>query len=194
MPLHHTVTRYGWPARLLHWLTVLALVAQFIVGYLMEVDDDSGQGRGRGRGRGGESGRGRGRGRGGDDEESWPSLVDRLTDGQWDLVDLHVVLGLTIVAITILRLTWRRVDGLPPWAEGLSAPERRLAHWTERALYATLLLMPGTGLVLLSSGDDDLLWLHVGSHTIFFVAIAAHVGLVLKHQLVNRDRLLSRML
>jgi cytochrome b561 len=28
----------------------------------------------------------------------------------------------------------------------------------------------------------------------FFVAIALHVGLVLKHQLIDRDRLLRRML
>ena len=39
---------YGWVTKTLHWLTVAALIAQFVVGYLM--DDEGGQGRGRGRG------------------------------------------------------------------------------------------------------------------------------------------------
>ncbi len=36
---------YGAAARWLHWVTVLALVAQFTIGYAMDVDD-SGHGRG----------------------------------------------------------------------------------------------------------------------------------------------------
>ena len=43
---------YGWVTKSLHWLTVAALIAQFVVGYLME--DEGGHGRGRGRGRGGD--------------------------------------------------------------------------------------------------------------------------------------------
>jgi cytochrome b561 len=42
-------------------------------------------------------------------------------------------------------------------------------------------------------GDDDLLWLHVASHVAFFVALAAHLALVLRHTVVRRDGLLSRM-
>ena len=34
---------YGWVTKSLHWLTVAALIAQFVVGYLME--DEGGQGR-----------------------------------------------------------------------------------------------------------------------------------------------------
>jgi cytochrome b561 len=35
--------------------------------------------------------------------------------------------------------------------------------------------------------------LHVASHVAFFVALAAHLGLVLKHQVIDRDRLGRRM-
>ena len=178
---------YGAVSKALHWATVLALLAQFVVGYVMEVDDGSGQGRGRGRGRGGESGRGRGRGRGGEDDLG---LGERLSD-PW--VAVHVVLGLTILLLAVLRMTWRKLDSLPPWAEGLSPAERRLAHVTERVLLPMLVAMPLSGIAVLL-GDDDLLWLHVASHLVFFAALAAHVGLVLKHTLVNRDRLLARML
>ena len=51
--------------------------------------------------------------------------------------------------------------------------------------------LSGIGLLLV---DDDLLVLHVTTHVVFFAALAAHLGLVLKHQLVDRDRLLRRIL
>ena len=35
---------------------------------------------------------------------------------------------------------------------------------------------------------------HIVSHIAFFVVIVLHVGLVLKHQVLDRDRLLRRML
>lgn len=169
---------YGVVTKTLHWLVVAAMAAQFAVGYLM---DAGGRGRGRGRGRGGESGRGRGRG------------------GEYDvfgddtLLTIHVVLGLTILVLAAIRVVWRRMTPLPPWAPTLSSAERKLAHWTETALYVLMFAIPITGLALVLSGDDELLPVHVASHIAFFVAIAAHIGLVLKHQLVNRDGLLSRM-
>ena len=42
--------------------------------------------------------------------------------------------------------------------------------------------------------DDILLAGHISTHLLFVAAFAAHLGLVLKHQFVNRDRLLRRML
>jgi cytochrome b561 len=165
----------------LHWVTVSALLAQFVIGYAM--DPGGGRGRGRGRGRGGDgSGRGRGRGRGGD--------LDVFGDD--GLLTAHVLLGATILLLAIVRVLWRRRTSLPPWAPGLSAAERTLAHWTERALYVLLFAIPGTGLWLVLVSDDALA-AHVASHVAFFVVITAHVGLVLKHQLIDRDGLLRRM-
>ena len=106
---------------------------------------------------------------------------------------LHVALGLTILALAIARVLWRRHAGLPPWAATLSSSERFLAHWTEHALMLLLFLIPLTGLWLVLVSDDALS-LHVASHIAFYVALATHVGLVLKHQLINRDGLLKRML
>ena len=130
---------------------------------------------------------GRGRGRGGDDDWSIG-----FGPGDDRLATVHVALGLTILALTVLRLCWRRATALPAWAEGLSSGERQLATWTERLLYLCLLVIPLTGLSLLLV-SDDLLWLHVASHIVFFVALALHLGLVLKHSVVDRDGLFSRM-
>ena len=176
LPLRNGPHGYGTVTKVLHWTTVAALLAQFLVGYLMEADDS---GRGRGRGRGGESGRGRGRG--GEDDYAIEGALA-----------VHVALGVLILTLAVLRVLWRRT-GLPPWADTLSAAERRFLHWTERALLTLLFAIPITGLVLVLGGGDDALPWHVAGHIAFFVAVSAHVGLVLKHQVVDRDRLLSRM-
>lgn len=165
---------YGVVTKSLHWLTVLAIAAQFAVGYVME-GDDSGHGRGRGRGRG--EGSGHGRGRGGDDDRA-------VFDGSFDLLDLHVLLGLSILTIAVLRVLWRRT-GLPPWDPRLSTRDQRVVHATETALLALLFVVPLTGLALVL-GDDDLLPLHVAAHIAFFVALAAHLAMVIGKRLVPR--------
>lgn len=181
-----TVTGYDRTTKALHWATVLVLLAQLVVGYLVDVDDS---GRGRGRGRGGDSGRGRGRG--GDDDAA--AVLDRLVSGDEPLLALHVLLGVTVLVLAATRLRRRRVVPLPPWAETLSSRERTWAHRTEQLLYLSLVVMPLSGIGVLLV-DEDLLALHVTTHVVFFAALAAHLGLVLKHQLLDRDRLLRRML
>lgn len=97
MQLRNGPHGYGVVTKLLHWATVALVVAQFTVGYLMD-DDGGGHGRGRGRGRGGS-----GHGRGGDDGFS-----------DLDLLPVHAALGVTIIAVVLVRVGWRR-RGLPPW-------------------------------------------------------------------------------
>ena len=108
------------------------------------------------------------------------------TEAYGALQPAHVALGLTILALALARVGWRRAAGLPPWAEQLTAAERRLAHVTERVLLASLFAIPASGLALVASGDDDLLPLHVGAHLVFFATLAAHVGLVLRRRLLPR--------
>jgi cytochrome b561 len=169
---------YGATWRWLHWLTVLALGTQFTIGYVMDADDSGhGRGRGRGRGRGEGSGHGRGHGHGGDD--------DSLLGNGWNLVTTHVSLGVLILLLAVTRLVWRRASGLPPWSESLSARGPRHVGLTERVLLGLLLVIPVTGLALVL-GDDDWLPLHVTAHIAFFVALAAHVGLVLRRGLLPR--------
>ena len=165
--------------KVLHWTTVALLVTQFVIGYSM----DAGGGQGRGRGRGRSGGSGRGHGRGGD--------LDVFGDNR--LLTAHVVVGVSILMLATVRLWWRRRSALPPWAPGLSGGERTLAHWTERALYTLLFVIPLSGLWLVLVSDDAVS-VHVASHLAFFVVVAVHVGLVLKHQLIDRDHLLRRMI
>ena len=168
---------YGLVTKGLHWVTVLVVATQFAVGYTMELDD-SGHGRGRGRG-GDDDSSGRGRGRGGEDDAL------SLLDGQLDLVDLHVVLGLVVLALAVTRVVWRRTTPLPPWDPRLTSANQRFVHATEVALLVLLFVVPLTGIALVL-GDDDLLALHVAAHVAFFVALASHLAMVLGKRLLPR--------
>lgn len=61
-------------------------------------------------------------------------------------------------------------------------------HWTERSLMALLFLVPLSGLLMVGTGDDGWLPLHVAAHVGFFVTLAAHLFTNL------RPRVLRRML
>lgn len=178
--------RHGVVARVLHWLTVLVLLAQYLVGYAMAGAEGL--------------------------LRPW---IEAAYDGDEDLLlPVHVAIGCTLLVLVTVRIIWRRIIALPPWPETLSAWERRFATGTERALYALLFITPAAGIALvLISGEDwetgdrtewvapwslvdgDLLvGVHVTSQILLLCAIALHVGFVLKHQFIDRDRLLRRML
>lgn len=208
---------YGLVTKLLHWLTVGAIVAQFVVGYRIEegelprsadrecdppAEDRSG----------------------GDTGDAEEERLDRLEDaceadqdrleeraeepvdaawgdlGGGDLLDgglslgeWHLLLGLTILGLGLARVLWRATTPLPPWAPALSTAERRLEGLLEKGLLALLFVIPVTGLLLVA-GEDGWLAAHVTAHLAFFVVVSLHVGLVLLHTVLRRDRHLQRML
>jgi cytochrome b561 len=204
---------YGLVTKVLHWSTVAALVAQFIVGYVMMSFLDDGVGRAECDAPAESQGAGEAaEGRLDRIEERCEQRQDRLEEraddplgtaysdlgsgeilnGGVSLPETHVLLGLVVLALALTRVLWRRTAGLPPWAESLSDGERTWAHWTERVLLTLLFVIPLTG-ILLVVVSYDLLPLHVAAHIGFFATVAAHVGLVLKRTLVQRDQLLHRM-
>lgn len=130
--------------------------------------------------------------------------------------DTHGSLGLVLLALVIVRLLWRWVGRLPDWAPGLSAGERRLAHWTERMLYLFLIIKPVTGLLYIGADGDEVEFpgygelptligksndledtfasAHAWAGYALLLAIAVHLALVFKHQFIDRDRYANRML
>ena len=108
-------------------------------------------------------------------------------DGSWDRVDLHVLLGLAILALAIARTAWRITTPLPPWDARLSAVDRKVAHATEGDPDRHAVRHPAlSGLWLVLSSDDSVLPLHIAGHCAFFGALAVHVGLVLRRGLLAR--------
>ena len=207
MRLRNDDRGYGAVTKLLHWLTVCAFAAQFLVGYTMQTDadvpdvdcDPPGE-----------------EISGGDLSDAEKDELDRLEeqceDAQdlredqaddpvgtaWDdlltgdlgdaglsLPEVHVLLGVAIIGLGVLRLLWRRVSGLPPWDPRLTPRDRRAAHAIESTLLTLQFVVPASGLLLVAA-NDDLLSLHIAGHIAFFLALAAHLALVLGRGLLPR--------
>lgn len=199
MPLRNGDHGYGGVSKALHWLTVGLIVAQLLVGYSMSTEDPAAEAAAD---RAHEAGERCEATQDTDAAEAEEERCEEAADRREDALDeragddgaspLHVGLGLAILLLGVARVLWRRVGGLPPWAEALSPAERTLEAWLEKGLLLSLFLMPLSGLWLVL-GDGPVA-VHVATHVGFFVVVALHVGLVLKHTVVQRDRHLARML
>lgn len=185
MPIawRNTYERYGVVARALHWAVALLLSFQFGTAVLM-LSVDRGE------------------------------RVLGLAQGA--LYNGHKSVGLALFALAVVRSLWRWAAGLPAWAPGLAPWERRLSHGVERMLYLCLFLMPITGLLHVMAGGYGVhlfgLWelprllppqpllawggevIHAVTAYALVAALTLHLGLVVKHERVDRDGLLARML
>jgi cytochrome b561 len=180
MTARNSASGYGWVTRVLHWVTLALLVAQFVLGYAMEglADWLLGEMDSLGHGRG---------------------------DGGERLVFAHAWLGSIILAIALLRIGWRLTTPLPPWDERLTELDRRIERLAELALYWLLVLVPASGLALLFLsgqerevsygewqppydlvGDDLLLALHIAGHFAFYVVLLAHAGTAVRRRTLSR--------
>lgn len=131
-----------------------------------------------------------------------------------DLVVIHAELGLTLLALMVLRLSWRIAVPPPPLPPSTPPRNRALAQLTHRLIYLFIFLMlfSGIGLWLYIGRPLDLLWLfplsfpdlstadeqwrsvagythEYGAWAISMLAVL-HVAGALWHELVLRDRLI----
>ena len=129
---------------------------------------------------------------------------------------LHKSLGLTVLALGVLRLLWIVASGRPKALPGGPAWQRALARLTHWALYALLLLVPLSGWWYNTVADFGLRWfglfqvpplgtadaalkaLAKERHEFLFYALASlvavHAFAALWHHYALRDRTLRRML
>jgi cytochrome b561 len=148
-----------------------------------------------------------------------PDLLVRFT-----LTQTHKSWGTVIFLLALLRLGWRLANpSRPPLPATMPAWQRRAATASHCALYALMLLLPLSGWLMASAAPtQDLLqmqnlvfgrWplpdpfvpgsarieaiaraVHVAAATALAALLALHAGAALWHQLVDRDRLLARMI
>ena len=217
MQLRNGEHGYGVVTKVLHWLTVAAIAGQFAVGWTMQADDAALKRQGARIDQLEELGKEQAKSQGEAAERAFENEIGRLRDeldareddhvsaafsdvfsggflaGGLSGPELHVLLGLSLMLLGLLRVLWRSRTPLPPWAEHLGPAERRLESLLEKVLLALLFVVPGSGLLLVA-GTTDWLPVHVTAQVALLGVIALHVGLVLKHTVVRRHRHLSRML
>jgi cytochrome b561 len=64
-----------------------------------------------------------------------------------ELLTIHKSLGMTALALIVLRVAWRLSVGAPPYAAALGVFSRLGAHAAHVALYALMIAMPVSGYV-----------------------------------------------
>ena len=63
----------------------------------------------------------------------------------------HLSAGLTVLALTIVRIVWRLMHEPPAYPANMKTWERHTSHFAHFLLYAGMLLMPLTGWAILSA-------------------------------------------
>ena len=183
MSVLNTKDGYGALTKLLHWAIVVLFAFQFAAAHIMlrTAPDKSVLG------------------------------LTQATYYNW-----HKSIGLVALAVAVFRLLARQLGRLPDWAPTLGARERRFVHRAEQVLYAAMFVMPVSGYLYVTAGgygvnlfgavqlanpigENQLLavvakWTHIAAGYVLLLVLAGHVGLVLRHQLFLKDRLLDRML
>ncbi|EIM01495.1 cytochrome B [Rhodanobacter thiooxydans] len=128
---------------------------------------------------------------------------------------LHKSIGLTVLALVLLRIAWRWTDRRPA-EEPAPRWQQLAAHAAHGALYVLIVLLPLSGWWFNSVTGKPLQWFKLfnlpalaqkndalrdfahGVHEYLFwfliLVLVAHVGGALKHHLLDHDNTLRRML
>jgi cytochrome b561 len=173
-----TAVRYTTTAIVLHWVIALAVIGQIALGWWMQ------------------------------------EIPTEPMGARVNAFNLHKSIGLTVLFLMSVRLVWRSMHPppplppLPPW-------QRNAARAVHVLLYVCLFLQPLTGYLGSSVSGYPVLYfgmqlpawasrnialkeflsvVHLVNSCVLTVLIALHVAAALKHQFVDRDGLLRRML
>ena len=133
---------------------------------------------------------------------------------QLRLVNWHKWAGVTILALSLLRLAWRLAHRPPPDVP-MARWQQRAAHATHWAMYGLFLAVPLAGWAYSSASGFPVVWFGVLAlpdfvapdkalaaalkplHALLAYTLAAlvavHVAAAIKHQFVDGDGLLARM-
>ncbi|GAA6136285.1 YceI family protein [Arenicella sp. 4NH20-0111] len=168
-------------AKTLHWLVAGLILVQYILIELAESAEHAG------------------------------SVVKQL-----GLIANHKSVGITILILAILRLSYRLFRRPPELPSTMPAWQKNISHASHGLLYFTLFSLPITGWLMSSanaysvswfnlvplpdlivaseSKADTLQWVHESLANFLAILAAIHIGAALKHHLIDRDSVLSRML
>jgi cytochrome b561 len=171
--------RYDRVAIALHWLIGLALLGQIGFGFMLD------------------------------------DIAPRGTPARGATINLHKSFGIVLGVLIVLRLGWRLRHAAPAWPAVMSANQQRLATLGHRTLYACMLLMPLSGYIASNFSKHGVKFfgtalkpwgpdlpqvynffnaMHVATAFVFTALIVGHVAIALKHALVDRDGVFSRIL
>lgn len=170
--------RYSAVSLILHWVIALAVIAQVLL--VMAHDATEGQ-------------------------------------ASRDFMNLHKSVGLTILVLTLVRIGWRLANPAIPLPDHMPRWQKIFARVTHVGFYVMLLAMPLVGWAASSAAGREILWfglfqwpllpigggrevagelmdIHELGAKVVYILIFLHLAGALKHQFVDRDNVLHRMI
>ncbi len=175
----NTAAVYTLPAVVLHWLSAVLIIVGFVMGLAMT---------------------------------DMPGLSPaKLRYFSW-----HKWIGMTVLLLMVARVGWRIGHPPPALPTSIGRWQRRAAHAVHLALYGLLLAVPLSGLLYSQAAGVPVVYLglveipalvapdaqakvalrsvHWVLNYLLLALVAVHVLAALKHQFIERDKVLARML
>jgi cytochrome b561 len=132
------------------------------------------------------------------------------------LMGAHFAIGLTVLALTVLRLGWRLGHRAPSYPNSMAGWEKGMAHANQWLLYVLMLALPLTGWLMMSGPGPHRPMTWFGLFNMPFLPaskgaagfgheahgvlgwtmlalVVLHVAAALRHHFIRRDRILVRM-
>ncbi|MEN3110618.1 cytochrome b [Uliginosibacterium paludis] len=128
----------------------------------------------------------------------------------------HKWAGVSLFLLALFRLVWRLTHAAPAAPAGMPAWQHAAAEWTHRVLYLLMLAIPLSGWLMSSAKGVPTVWfgvlplpdllgrdpelgkqlgqLHGALNFGLLGLVGMHAAAALKHHLIDRDDVLSRML
>jgi cytochrome b561 len=178
-PAATPVARYSTVAMLLHWIVAALCVWGFALGWIM-------------------------------------TDIPGITPAKLRYFSWHKWIGVTVLVLVLVRLLWRAAHPAPAPPAAMHGWERLAAHVGHAALYLLMLAIPVTGYLYSSAagvqvvylgllplptliGPDDTLKvvlkaIHIALNYVLLAAVGVHLLAVIKHELLDRQRIVARML
>jgi len=171
--------RYSRTAISLHWLIALLIVCGFYLGWIM-------------------------------------TDIPGFTPTKLKYFSWHKWIGVTVFALAVIRVLWRSTHKAPTMPRRIPAWQKGFAHLVHFLLYALMLIIPASGYLYSSAAGIQVVYLgllplptiigpdaalkvtlrlvHIYLNYTLLVLVVLHVLAALKHQFIDRDGLLARMI
>ncbi len=127
--------------------------------------------------------------------------------------NLHKSIGISILALIIIRIMWRIFHKPPPLLSSYKTWERKLATGTHHLLYLLMVALPVSGLIMATYSKYGVKWFglsfikgldntpmrkvfeeaHELIGVIILVMLILHIVGALKHKFIDKDDTLKRM-
>lgn len=128
--------------------------------------------------------------------------------------NLHKSIGITLLALIIIRFIWRITHKPPALLASYKAWERKLSTGAHHLLYLLMFVMPISGLIMSAASKYGVKWFgfdfiagldnqtlreifhetHEITGLVLLIIIILHIAGALKHKIIDKDKTMQRIL